>query len=126
MSTEQNYVGRGNYANTPPQTAKNGPQTPSMPDGRADVLVSADAYEIQTRLLTLIDDFWGKGGIYGPVEVINNLLYRWLTMPTTSLELDVNRNQLHSGLALVNFLTELYELRADMSAFEKGGVSNGE
>jgi hypothetical protein len=92
--------------------------------------IDADVYRVQTQLLELVDDFLSLGNATGPVEAINDLLYRWLTTSATDLSRQTNRNQLHTVLELVNFLTALNEQNENLTHFigladQKGGQPNG-
>lgn len=105
-------MGRGTSATTPPQAAKNGPNSLSQADNRPNELLTVDRnlYEAQTRLLRLVDDFMAGDNASGPIEVINDLLYNWLTMPTTDLiNLPSNSDRLSTAFSLVNFLAKAYE-----------------
>jgi hypothetical protein len=67
-----------------------------------------------------------QGNASSPIEVINDLLYRWLTTPPTDLSKQANQDQLHTAFQLVNFLTALFEKNESLNHFigiadQKGG-----
>jgi hypothetical protein len=113
MCTQQNYVGKGDSANDSEQSANTAPSNPSTVDNQLNptqhIVVNRQVYEAQTKLLALVEDFTSCHGASSPVEVVNDLLYRWLTLPTTNLALDANQAQLLVAQQLINFLTELSE-----------------
>jgi hypothetical protein len=130
MNTEQNYVGRGNYATQPTPAAQNEASSLQTLDNRQNATpplgVDPDVYRVQTQLLDLVDDFLSTGNASEPVEAVNDLLYRWLTTSAIDLSLDANRKQLYVAQQLVNFLTALYEQNENLHLFtnltkEKGG-----
>ncbi|MVM31189.1 hypothetical protein GO755_14195 [Spirosoma sp. HMF4905] len=131
MNTEQNYVGKGSYANIPPQTAQNRVKIPITTDYRLITPplanVSDEVYQVQTMLLNVVDDFMEYRT---PIEEINNLLEKWLTTPAVDLSDKNNARQLSLMLKLVNFLVELRESHTNLEYMakreaQKGGVSNG-
>lgn len=112
-----------NNPQTSPQAAQSGPQTPPPVDNRPTpcgplipavtsecVEVNRDVYEAQTKLLELVDDFTSWGVNCGPIEVINDLLYRWLTTTPVDLSYERNQGKLRMALSLVDFLTDLKNL----------------
>ncbi|WP_041616297.1 hypothetical protein [Spirosoma linguale] len=113
MCTEQNYVGKGDSANDSEQSANTAPSILSLannqPDSTQQIVINQQVHEAQTKLLALVSDFMDCHGASSPVEVVNDLLFRWLTLPSTNLALNANQTQLLVAQQLVNFLTELSE-----------------
>ncbi|MBD2753770.1 hypothetical protein [Spirosoma validum] len=109
MSTGQSYVGKGNYAPTSTESAKNGPNSPDTPDNRQETIDAA-----QSALLALVDDYVNIGYVSGPIQAINDLLYAWLITPSTNLQNQTGQNQLYTVLELIGFLTKLYELQVNV------------
>ncbi|QDK79557.1 hypothetical protein EXU85_13470 [Spirosoma sp. KCTC 42546] len=71
MNTEQNYVGKGDYATTLPQSAQNEAQTSSTVDNRQPNPLLSSQYR---ELHRLINGFLNEAGTSGPVELVNELL----------------------------------------------------
>ena len=126
MTTRQMYSGKGDSTTQPienrstlEQTVKNQTQLPHLPDHRQEVI-----HDYQSDILKCISDFLSIGGAYYPIEAINDMLFDWLTSPTTDIKSDVNQGQLHLALQTVNFLTKLeaYQVRLDRF-IQKGGES---
>ncbi|ADB41294.1 hypothetical protein [Spirosoma linguale] len=118
MNTDQNYLGKGDYANDSEQSANTAPSITSTADNQPNltqqVKVNRQVYEAQKKLLALVEDFIDCHGVSSPVEVVNDLLFRWLTLPSTDLALDTNRTQLLVAQQIINFLTELSESAAKL------------
>lgn len=106
-------MGKGDSANDSEQSVNTVPSILStagnQPNPTQHIEINRQVYEAQTKLVTLVSDFIGCHGASSPVEVVNDLLFRWLTLPSTDLALDTNRTQLLVAQQLVNFLTELSE-----------------
>jgi len=107
--------------------AQNVAKTSQAPDSRPSdyIDVNREIYEAQTRLLKIVDDYWQDAGLGEPVEVINQLLYYWLTTSSTDLSLMANRDQLHTAHVLISFLTHLFETSSLVDYLKKGGVESG-
>ena len=130
MNTEQNYVGKGNYANNPPQTDATASKSPSTPDNRPGIPISREAlaWEYQNKLLMLVDSYleWTS-----PILAITELLEGWLTTPPIDLSNEHNQHQLGSVLKLIDFMTELRDAHDAWLTYtndvnkEKKEVNNG-
>ncbi|MCX6214656.1 hypothetical protein [Spirosoma sp.] len=116
MCTEQNYVGKGDSANDSEQSVNTASSILSTADNQPNytqnIVFNRQVREDQTKLVALVRNFMDCHGASSPIGVVNDLLYRWLTSPSTDVALDVNRTQLLVAQQLINFLTELSESAA--------------
>ncbi|MBD2704167.1 S24 family peptidase [Spirosoma sp. BT702] len=107
MNTVQNYVGRGNYANTPPQPAKNGLSL--TPAAQSEPAINPRIFQAQARLLELCDKFTARGN-YDPLQAVGDLLHHWLATPAETLTEEGDKDQLHAVLLLIDTLNEVYPI----------------
>ena len=126
MSTEQSYVGRGNYATLTNQTAQKSRQMtlikvepiPSFLSGWNQVEgllnganpaqpINPRIFEAQSRLLDLEDRFAERGN-YAPIQVAEDLLLHWLITSAEELTAQDDPDQLHAVLMLLDTLEETY------------------
>ena len=124
------YVGKVNNAPPTEQTAENSLQTANStakqslsPDVRQRLF-----FEAQTELLNQVDELMDGASASGPIEVINDLLFHWLTTPTEgclpiSLQNPIIRTRLFRAFGLVNFLAKAYELNVRVQ--DEKEVNNG-
>ncbi|GAB3959046.1 hypothetical protein GCM10028805_54410 [Spirosoma harenae] len=111
MITEQNYVGRGNYATEQPQnpqTAQNSGQIPPLPDNRQFDCCDpkANLQKAQNDLFELLHNYSETSS---PVPLINDLLTAWTFAEHTTIDDRTTKKNLRQVLDLVSFLVELKE-----------------
>jgi hypothetical protein len=76
--------------------------------------IAVDVYVAQTKLISTVDEFMSSNKASSPVKVVADLLFGWLTSPTTNMTLQANQDKLYIGFELINFLTELHERKIDL------------
>ena len=76
MNTEQNYVGRGNYATSTEQTANNARQTGQ---NQAETKATYQPLNPTTELLNTVSSFFNDQQVCTVIETINNVTHGWLT-----------------------------------------------
>jgi hypothetical protein len=82
--------------------------TPVANEQSAYIDVDRDVYEVQTRLLELVDAYMDHTS---PIVAINDLLEKWLTSAPVDLSDPMNKHQLSMILRLIDFLVELKQSR---------------
>ena len=107
--TGQKYVqGRGNTTlieqtvEKSTSAANSTAQTSHLSDD--SVQIYADVFEVQERLLDVVDSFLQT---VSPISAVNRLLEHWLTTSPADLSSKANARQLDVVLQLVNFLVDL-------------------
>lgn len=114
MSTEQKYVGRGNLATSPGQTANSKATTSPASDERRN---NSRVYQAQTDLLSLVDSFLE---LDSPIIAITDFMEEWLTAPPSQLaDGSYFNNTLKSALRLISFLSELRDLSQKLERAER-------
>ncbi|GAB3701486.1 hypothetical protein GCM10027592_29660 [Spirosoma flavus] len=107
MNTEQSYVGRGNSANTPPQTANSGLQTPfNREDWQSKLLL--DIYqddEARDDLFTLLYQVWDFNDSDTPFELIGELFSFWISRSQN--DLNEKQFEVRNLFSLITFLITL-------------------
>ena len=118
MNTEQNYVGRGNYASPSPSTAiksqltaKNGPQSSPMPDDWGDdfLLYVGEDSQRKNSLFGLLDVIRSEAWADDPIPTLVHLLNHWTMSSYVRLEAKENRLKVQRITSLIIFFAQLRE-----------------
>ncbi|MBD2752626.1 hypothetical protein [Spirosoma validum] len=88
-------------------------QTTLLPEDRHEL--EAAFHKAQTKLLDTVDAYFGERHGLTSTEAINELLFLWLTTPSTVLTTKSTQNVLQLTLDLTSLLAELQTQLTDLT-----------
>lgn len=131
MNTEQNYVGGGSNATTPPQMGENQAQALPTPDSRQKQSYQTAYTKSLEELLVASDGVSGPpDGLANTVRALTTVLGHWIkteykarVRDTDDVDLDYNEAVIDNTLGAIEFIVSVSE-KGDYARGWRKGMSN--